>query len=182
MGGTWWEKLYHALVSRPCSVKSFNPIIFWWVELCSLPVNCLARDDPALGSTGSMVGIMATFKGMKCQGKPSRTASTSSPVPVDEPLPTKHQQVWLGLLWHQCFFPLGLGVCKILVLLSKGGICFPVLWKSYSQILLDFKADLPWAFPVPLPDSQVVKTDKFQNLHNGGKLWCCYSPVCESPT
>ena len=57
----WWEgfvvgKLGLALVGN------FNPIIHWWVGLCTLPVSCLAWGDPDLGSTGSMVGIMATSK------------------------------------------------------------------------------------------------------------------------
>ena len=42
--------------------QNFNLITCWWVGLFYLPVGWLAWKDPALGSTGSMVGLMATSK------------------------------------------------------------------------------------------------------------------------
>ena len=52
----WWEKWGLALVDRALLNKA-NPIICWWVGLCSLSDSRLAREDPVLGSTGCMVGL-----------------------------------------------------------------------------------------------------------------------------
>ena len=42
----------------------------------------LAWGNPALESTGSMVGLMPLPRGLTCQGTPPRTAAASAPVPT----------------------------------------------------------------------------------------------------
>ena len=106
---------------------SFNPIICWWVGLYSFLSSCLAWSDPALGSTGCMVGLMvaskrANTKGVLsglllpvplCCAMPLLTdASTGDP-------PTQLGFFWFSLLWGHCSFPLGFGVSKILFMSSK---------------------------------------------------------------
>ena len=58
--------------------------------------------------------------------------------------PTLAGRFWFSLLWGHCSFPLGVGMCKTLLVPSKtGGLFPPVLWKSFHQILLAFKARFP---------------------------------------
>ena len=67
-------------------------------------------------------------------------------------------------------FRLSLGMCKVLFVPSKYGVCFPpVLWKSYNQILLAFKARFPGD---PQSLCQVPGLGGLmgvQNLHNSGR-------------
>ena len=62
MGGTGMGKTGSCFGGQGLAQWSSNLFIFWWLGLHSLPGSCLARGNPALGSTGSMVGLMATSK------------------------------------------------------------------------------------------------------------------------
>lgn len=51
-----------------------------------------------------------------------------------------HRFIWLRLLWSHCF-ALQPSACETTCAPSKSGICFrPVLWSSYTQAPLAFKA------------------------------------------
>ena len=70
------------------SLLCFNPIICWQVGFHSLPGSCLAWADQALGSTGSMVGLMATSK--RTYGKGDLPGlRLSVPLSLGEPQPTQ---------------------------------------------------------------------------------------------
>ena len=53
-----------------------------------------------------------------------------------------HRQVWLCLLWGQCFFLLAPGIHKVLFYALQGSVS-PVLWKFCNQISLAFKVKFP---------------------------------------
>ena len=89
--------------------------------LCSLLVSCLAREDPVLESTGSIVGLMATSKrtyanmclpGLLLPVPLSQWQITGSTCLCKRPSNT-HKQVCLILLWGHCSFLLGLGAHKV---------------------------------------------------------------------
>ena len=53
-----------------------------------------------------------------------------------------HRQVWLCLLWGQCFFLLAPGTHKVLFCALQGCVS-PVLWKFCNQIPLAFEVKFP---------------------------------------
>ena len=66
-GRDWhWEKLGLTLVGRALLSKALIQLsVDGWV---ALPVNCLAWGDPALGSTGTIVGLMVASKRANTKG------------------------------------------------------------------------------------------------------------------
>ena len=125
---------------------SFNPIICWWVGLYSFLSSCLAWSDPALGSTGCMIGLMVNSKRVYAKGDlpvpPSLWWAIPAHVSTGSPLTLAGSfgSVSCGvtpLVW-------ALVHAKFCLCLSRLESLFPsVLWKAYNQILLAIKARFP---------------------------------------
>ena len=141
---SWWEGLAMGKTGS-CSggqglaQHSFNPIICWRVKLHSLPGGCLVWGDPALESTGSMVGLVVTSKRVYAKG--------DLPVPLScgESLPT-HSSTGGPPTLAGSFGSVSCGATASLGVLADTEFCScspkleslypPVLWKSYNQISL----------------------------------------------
>ena len=165
LSALWWRRLgglcklpdqrdwlYQFLVGS-CSGREglaqwrFNPVIWWWVGFCSLPGSCLAWGNPALGSTGSMVGLLVTSKRTYTKGE---LPGLLLPVPLSlwwAPVnPCLHRkpfntstEFWFSLLdWFSS------GVTAPLLWVLVRARCYlcplrlkslfsPVLWKSCNQ-------------------------------------------------
>ena len=185
-----WEKLGLALVGRALLSKAL--IQLYTDRWGSLPVSCLAWGDPALESAGSIVGIMApprgTFRDCCCQhpcpcGEPLLThASTAGPPTLAGGLGSVSCGVTAPFLWvlvHAtfCFWPPRLE-----------SLFPPVLWKSCSQIPLDFKVWFP-GIPSPFVRSPGWEAWRgAQDLHNSGRtslvllsfsLWVTHPAGCD---
>ena len=80
-----------------------------------------------------MVRVMANFQKSLRQRRPSQTAAAVPPslwwAPADPHLPWRpsntSRSFQISFLWSHCSFPLRLGVCKVLFVPSKTGVCFP---------------------------------------------------------
>ena len=102
-----------------------------------------------------MVGLMVTSKRVTKGGLLRETFSDcccQCPSPYGEPLPTHtstgdphtSRWFWFSLPWSCYSFPLGLGVCMVLLCPPRLESLFPpVLWKSCNQIPLAFKVRFP---------------------------------------
>ena len=98
-----------------------------------------------------MVGLMATSKRVYTRGDlPSLLLPVSHPVLGPWPThtstgdPHTSRWCWFSLPWSCYSFPLGLGVCMVLLCPPRLESLFPpVLWKSCNQILLAFKVRFP---------------------------------------
>ena len=93
-----------------------------------------------------------------------------------------HRQVWLSLLWGDCF-PLGPGGHEALFMPSKG-LCFPQsCGSSVIKSCCPLKSD-SLGISNPLPDPQIGKSDvrlrAFATVRE--LLWHYCSPVYQSPT
>ena len=177
MGGTGCGKNWVLLwCAWPCSVK-LNPVTCWWVGLRSLPVS-LACGNLVLGSVGSMVGLMAAFKGNYAKG--------------DLPGPLLPPSLWAGPV-NSCLHRRPTLQPKQGVLVqSPGGslllcsgswcmsnfvcvrqdwsFCFPpVLWKSYNQILLGCTDNSLGSLSLFVGSPGWEIWCGIQNLHNSGR-------------
>ena len=196
-GRDWhWEKLGLTLVGRAFLSKALIQLsVDGWV---ALPVSCLAWGDPALGSTGSMVELIMASKRANTKGV----------------LPGLLLLVLLLLWWAPAdrrfhrrpsntirffFYSISYGViAPFLWVLVWARFCLcpprpeflsiPVLWKSYSQILLAFKIS-SLGIPSPLAKSPGWETwCEVQKHHNHGRtslvllfssLWVTTRWVCD---
>ena len=132
----------------------------------SLPVGCLAWQDPVLESPGSVVGLTVTPPEGSCRQPLPKTAAPGALVPRASPChaplcrraSNTSRQVWFRLLRGHCCFPLG-------------------------QIPLAFKARFPWGSPVPFSDPQAGKPDVGLRTFTtvGGLLRYNCSSVCGAP-
>jgi len=103
--------------------------------------------------------------------------------------PTLAGRFWFSLLWGHCSFPLGLGMCKTLLVPSKtGGLFPPSPVKVLSSDLAGLQGQIPWRFPDPLSELQAGKPDVGFSTFTavGGSavgtsqqyfFWYCYSAV-----
>ena len=100
--------------------------------LCSLLVSCLAREDPVLESTGSIVGrtykSKRTYANMCLPGLMlpvplSLWQTTASTCLCKRPSNT-HKQVCFILMWHHCSFLFSTGAHKVWFVPSKS-LSFP---------------------------------------------------------
>ena len=151
--------------------------------LHSLADGCLAWGDPALGL---MVGLMVNSKRVYAKGDfPSLMLPV--PQPRGEPLPV-HASTGDPPTLAGSFGSVSCGVtAPLLWVLLRARFCLcpprlesvfpPVLWKSYNQIPLAFKARFPG-------DPQAGKPDMgFRTYTTMGELlWYYFSPICGSPT
>ena len=134
-----------------------------------------------------MVGLMATSKRVYTRGDlPSLLLPVSHPVLGPWPThtstgdPHTSRWFWFSLPWSCYSFPLGLGVCMVLLCPPRLESLFPpVLWKSCNQTSLAFKVRFPGD-----SQSEAGKTDVgFRTFTTVGELlWYYFSPVCGSPT
>ena len=113
-GRDWqWEKLSLALGGRTVlSEASVQCLVMGRVVLPPC-VGCLARGDTALGSMGSMVGIVVTSKRTYINGPlpgllllvpPSLRQATDDPHLHRKPSNTS-KYIWFSPLWDHCSFP-----------------------------------------------------------------------------
>ena len=159
---SWWEGLAVGK-TRSCSGGQgraqyiFNPVFWWWVGLCSLPVvwtevaQSLSLHSYG-GAIGSMVGVVATFSTrtyastLRLPGLLLSIPLTLWQATVDlclcRRLPYTHRQVWLSLLWGHCSFLLGPGAHMVLPFPSKslfpqccGSFIIKSHWHSKSHPL-----------------------------------------------
>ena len=128
-----------------------------------LSVSYLASGYPALGSMGSVVGLMVTSKRAYIKGG---LPGFLLPVPLSLwkapanphlhmiPFVLASKQFWFSLLWDHWSFALCLGHAKFCFCPARLESLFPpVLWKSCNQIPLAFKVRFHGDFqshcPVP---------------------------------
>ena len=128
----------------------FNSVFCWWVELCSLPVSCLA-EVPSTGVDRLYGRAKGNLQKDLCQHAPFWTVTARVPVPAaGQVWPTplqetlKHSQAGLaqfpveslflspGSWWTQGF------VCAF-----RESLFPPVLWKFCNQIPLYIKVRFP---------------------------------------
>ena len=147
--------------------------------LHSLADGCLAWGDPALG-------LMVNSKRVYAKGDfPSLMLPV--PQPRGEPLPV-HASTGDPPTLAGSFGSVSCGVtAPLLWVLLRARFCLcpprlesvfpPVLWKSYNQIPLAFKARFPG-------DPQAGKPDMGFRTYTamGELLWYYFSPICGSPT
>ena len=137
--------------------------------LCSLSVSCLAWGYPALGSVGSMVGLVVTYTKGPLPGLLPRAAADTC---LHIRLPNSSSKVLFSLLWSHCSFPLGLGALKILFMPSKGEVCFPQSWVSLTvNSYQPIKSNL---LGTPSPFVGSPGWEEWcgsQNLHNSGRTF-----------
>ena len=142
-----WRAAIHGVTKSRTQLSDWTELNYLLMGgVHSLLGSCLAWGDPALWSTGSVVGLMANSKRVLCQGGPS-----SAPIPVVSPCwPTPHtprrpsntsRSLLFRLVWDHGSSPLCLGAHKICLCPPILESLFtPVLCKSYNQIPLAFKA------------------------------------------
>ena len=155
--------------------------------LCSHPVVCLTQSNPALETTGCLMGSWQPLGGLTaidsfpncCCQCLCPCSEPQLPPPLQETL--QYQQLGLA----QCFmgslhFPLGPGANETLCAPSSSGVCFPQScgspgikphWPSKPYCLGTFP-------PISRPP-QAGKPDV--GLRNFASVVYCF-PVCASPT
>ena len=128
--GVWWATIHRVSKS--------------WTRL-----KWLSMQDPGLGSTGSMVGLMATYKEDLRQGAPSRTAAASTAVNHCDPCLHRRLSILAGrsgsVSWGITVpFSWVLACARFCSCPPRVQSLFPpVLWKYCNQIPLAFKVRFP---------------------------------------
>ena len=116
--------------------------------------------DPILESTGSVVGLIATFKRTYIEThlpgmlllEPRALSGHCQPTLCRRPSST-HKEVWLSLPWGPCSSPLGPGAHRVLFVPSKGrASSSPSPVEVLSSNPVGLQRQFLWGFPVPLPD------------------------------
>ena len=147
----WWEKLDLALVSRALLSKAVIQLSADGCG-CSLPGSCLVWDDRALGSMGSMVGLMVTSKRVCAKGI-FLDCCCQCPSPCGEALPT-HASTEDPVTLAGSFGSVSCGATAPFLWVLVCARCYlcpprleslfiPILWKSCHPILLALKVRFP---------------------------------------
>ena len=88
--------------------------------------------------------------------------------------PTLAGSFWFSLLWDHCSFPLGLGMCKTLLVPSKTGGLFPPVFppvKVLSSDLAGLQGQIPLEIPRPFVRAPGWKAwCGVQHLHSSGRF------------
>ena len=154
--------------------------------LHSLYGSYLAWGHPALASTGSMVGLMATSRRFMPRGtfqcphpcsEPLLThTSTGGPLTPAASIASVFCRVAAPLFWV-------LVRAKFCLCLQDWNLCFP---QSSGRCIIksDPQGQIPWGFPVPLLGSWAGKSDMGLRTFTtvGELLWWYFPQVCGSPT
>ena len=156
--------------------------------LHSLLVYCLTRGDPAMGSMGSLLGLMVTSERAYIKGHfpelllplpPSMWQATSNPCLLKR-LWITSRLLLFSLLWGHCSFPMIPGAHKVLFVPPKR-ICLPQsLWMFCNHIHWPSKLDslgIPSSFAGS--SGQEIWRGGLEPLQQCKKRLCCYhSSVC----
>ena len=157
---SWWGgvvvgKTESCSGGQGCAQYYFNPVVCWWVGLPALPVGGLTWGDPVLGSTGSMLGLMATPKRAHVKGllpelllavPLSLQQTTTDPCLTGD---TPIQAGVSGSVYYEVTLPYPSVLIHTRFCLCPRRVepLFPlVLWRSCNWILLAFKVRSPGNF------------------------------------
>ena len=165
-----------------------NTLVWWWVGLCSLWVSCLAWGDPALESTGFMVGFMVTSKRAHLPRDTSQDCCRQSHCPHSKSLltPTSTGDPPTS----RCLVQYIVGSLLLSLVSWYTQDFFCALYASPSPVEVlqtnptGFLSQIPWGFLVTLLDPQTGKPDRGLRTFIIGKELLRYycSPICGSPT
>ena len=175
---SWWERLVMGKIvscsgGQGLTPWSFNPFICWWMGLHSLHESCLAWDNLALESVGSMAGLMVTSKRVYAEGNlavpPSlwwalqTHASTGDPPTLAGSFDSVSFGVTAPLLWV-------LVCAKFCLCLPRLEFLFPsVLWRPIIKSHWPSRLD---SLGIPSPSVGSLGWEAghgVQNLHNNGR-------------